>query len=105
MGKKDRKEKCKLKLIAGVLQLIKKKVPVMLLWLNQGEMQKIGTRNILDWFDSLDDEVKGDLRSRMVQDIISMNANREVMTENNQNINDAEKAVSILKDMSTCHSY
>ena len=101
MGKKDRKEKCKLKLIAGVLQLIKKKVPVMLLWLNQGEMQKIGTRNILDWFDSLDDEVKGDLRSRMVQDIISMNANREVMTENNQNINDAENAVSILKDMSS----
>ena len=101
MGKKDRKEKCQLKLITGVLQLIKKKVPVMLLWLNQGEMQKIGTRNILDWFDSLDDEVKGDLSSRMVQDIISMNANREVMAENNQNINDAEKAVRILKNMSS----
>ena len=102
MGKKERKnrrERCQLKLISGVLKMINKKVPIMLLWQNKGEIQKIGTRNMLNWYDGLDEEVKQGLRSCMVEDIIRLNQNKEEMAEKDKS-KESEKAALILKSLS-----
>ena len=100
MGKKFRKDKCQVELITDVLRLVKKKVPVMLLWHNKGELSKVGTGNMCKWYNELDADIQKDLQASMVQDIIDMNNGTEELIVNEESLPDKVRASSIFQGLS-----
>ena len=100
MGKKFRRDKCQIDMITGVLRLIKKKVPVMLVWQSKGEVQKIGTGNMCKWFENLGVDLKNDLRNCMVKDIVEMNNKTDGLIVNEEGLQEECRAKQLLMKQS-----
>ena len=98
-NKKYRRDKCQVNVITGVLRLIKRKVPVLLIWQSKGKVMKVGSENVSKWYEDLEPDLKNDLRAKMVQDIVMMNNNSEEIIVNAESIPDGVKAKSVFKDL------
>ena len=99
MVKKQRKEKAELNVIGNILRLIRNNVPVLFLWMNRGELKKIGTHNMLEWFESLQDESKEQLSAEMVRDLMGLNNNTEDLLLNPDNVPVKARASTLYKSV------
>ena len=99
MVKKQRKEKAEVNVIKNILRLIKNHVPVLFLWMNKGELKKIGSHNMLDWFESLKDESKEQLSAEMVRDLMGLNNNTEELLHNPDNVPVSARASTLYKSV------
>jgi hypothetical protein len=73
MGFEKNLQECEVRLIGDVLRLVKKNVPVLLVWQNKGELKHLGTGNMSDWLTTLGNDVREDLSGRMVEDMLGLN--------------------------------
>ena len=99
MVNKQRKSKAEVNVIGDILRLIKKNVPVLFLWMHKGELKKIGTHNMLDWFESLPENSKKQLSSDMVRDLMAMNNQTEELLLNPDNIPASARASTLYKSV------
>ena len=98
MTKKQNEEVSGVNLVSAILRLLDKNVPVLAFWVHKGELKKLGTQLMSDWFDELDDVEKHNLKSSMVQDMINLSNNRDPLL-NEDDVPVKVRASSIYKSL------
>ena len=101
MVKNEEKDNAEINLVSCILRLINKKVPILAFWQHKGELKKIGTSNMDQWFEELDDETKNQLRTSMGKDLFSLGDGTEDHALNPESIPLKVRASRIYRSMTT----
>jgi len=100
MGKSQVEIECQVKLINAALRLLDKNIPVLVFWQHDGELRKIGSKKMSDWYDDLESETKAALANEMVKDMIRLNDREEDLISNPDDIPFQDRACALLKSLS-----
>ena len=101
MGMTAIKENCEINLITWILRLLGRNTPVLAFWQHNGELKKIGTKQMIEWFEELNDEAKERLESSMVSDMVRLSEKEEELLVNPENVSVKTQARAIFKSMTT----
>ena len=86
-------------LVAAVMRLMDKNIPVLVFWEHKGQLKNLGTSAMSKWFADLDDIVKTNLTNQMVLDLQSLIEGNEELLDNNENVPDKVKASCVYKSV------
>ena len=86
-------------MINAVLRLLDKNIPVLVFWQHNGELKKIGSKKMSDWYDSLESETRLALASEMVKDMIRLNDGEEDLISNPDDIPFQDRACALFKSL------
>ena len=99
MTKKQNKKSCCLNLVTAVIKLMKKNVPSLTFFEFKGELKLVGSCSMSRWFKDLSEDLKEDLRLRMVSDIVNISDKGEELLINTENVPETVSATNLFKSL------
>ena len=105
MTKRQNKKSCCVNLVTAVMRLLKKNVPSLTFFEHKGELKFVGSHSMSKWFTDLNEDLKEDLRLRMVSDIVNLNDKGEGLLINTENVPEKVSATNLFKSLTeTVHT-
>ena len=80
-----KKDNAVISLVSCILRLVDKNVPILAIWQDGGKMKKIGSSNMVNWCEKLDDETKKQLESSIQEDSNDLIDDKEILCLNHEN--------------------
>ena len=77
MTKKQNRKNCEINAISALIKLIQKNVPALLIWDHKGHVKRMGSKSLSQWFDGLENQVRKNLQTRMVEDVVNISDKSE----------------------------
>ena len=99
MTNKQNKNKSSVNLVDAVLRLLGKNVPTLAIWESKGELVWLGSADMSKWLTDLDDDLKEDLRSKLVSDMVKLSNNEEELLANVDHVPVKTRASLIFKSL------